>query len=185
MDGAPPDTAAPPPRRLNLHAFARAGRGLQGDIGLDALPRLAASLHGDARELRSLRVQWELLGRVDLEPGGQAVERVRLRVAGMLPLLCQRCLQGVLQRVDDSATLRLVDEEPSLDAEELESEEESFCARQPVDVLELIEDQLILALPLVPMHALCPQPLPASTGKLPEQDEPSPFAVLARLRRPD
>ena len=53
---------------------------------------------------------------------------------------------------------------------------------------ELIEDELLMALPLVPMHERCPEPLAApvpdealpSTG---QDDKPHPFAALARLKR--
>ena len=184
MPGTPSDAGLP--RRLNLKEFAQRGRELQGDVAVAALPRLAASLHGDASGLAGLRVHWELRGMLRDDASGQAQPLVRLRVRVELPLLCQRCLQTSWHRLDDSATLRLVDQEPELDAEELESDEEAFCARHPVDVAELIEDQLILALPLVPMHEECPQALPTRAGPDAQQQAPaSPFAVLAGLRKPN
>lgn len=172
------------PRRLNLQEFAQRGQALHGSLSVAELPRLAASLHADAAQLRDLRVHWSLRGEMRELPGGAAQALVRLRVRAELPMTCQRCLQASPQPIDDEAVLRLVDDEPELDLEELESDEEAFCARHPVDVLELIEDQLILALPLVPMHASCPQPLaPAGAGEAPaEPAAASPFAVLAALR---
>ena len=181
-----PDTSTSqlvaPPRRLNLQEFAQRGRALHGSIAVAELPRLASSLHATEAQLGELQVRWSLRGELREQPGGAAQPVVRLRVRAELPMTCQRCLQASTQSIDDEAVLRLVDEEPELDPEEIESDEEAYCARHPVDVAELIEDQLILALPLVPMHASCPQPLPGG-GEAPSAPEKaSPFAVLAGLR---
>jgi uncharacterized protein len=52
----------------------------------------------------------------------------------------------------------------------------------------VLEDELLMALPVVPMHSRCPQPLPVSLG----DSDPTagtgappvhPFASLARLKR--
>lgn len=172
-----------PPRRLNLREFARHAGGLRGSLALAGLPRLAASLCADARQLETLRVRWSLHGSLRTDAAGVEQARVSLHVEAELPMLCQRCLQAALQPVRDSVTLLLVDDEPELEAEEIESEEEAFCARHPVDVAELIEDQLILALPLVPMHPSCPQPLAAAGAPADASAPVSPFAVLAGLRK--
>lgn len=184
MEPSGSQAGSAPPRRLNLQEFARRGRSLRGSVAVSELPRLASALHADAQQLQRLQVQWSLQGELREPPGGGAQSLVRLRVHGALPMTCQRCLQAAEQPIDDEAVLRLVDEEPELDAEEVESLEEAFCARHPVDVLELIEDQLILALPLVPMHAACPQPLPVASADDDALQRPaSPFAALAGLRK--
>lgn len=186
MNTPVPPSDAELPRRLNLKDFAQRGRELRGSVAVAALPRLGASLHAEAAALAELRVRWELQGTVRDEASGQAQPLVRLRVQGELPMLCQRCLQTSWHPVDDTVVLRLVDQEPELDAEELESDEEAFCARHPVDLAELVEDQLILALPLVPMHESCPQALPVKAQAVQVEDVPaSPFAVLAGLRKPN
>jgi uncharacterized protein len=48
-----------------------------------------------------------------------------------------------------------------------------------------VEDELLLALPLVPLHARCPRPLPMPAGAAAPDGEPAPkpFAVLAGLGR--
>ena len=53
-----------------------------------------------------------------------------------------------------------------------------------LDLHELAEDELILALPLVPRHDdVCPEPLPMPIDDLPsEEPAPNPFAALAALR---
>ena len=53
-----------------------------------------------------------------------------------------------------------------------------------LDLHELVEDELILALPLVPRHDACPQPLAApATAEEPLAERPNPFAALAALKR--
>ena len=57
---------------------------------------------------------------------------------------------------------------------------------QRFDVLDLVEDELIMALPMVPLHDSCPS-LPASMA-VPDiadsEKRPNPFAVLSQLREP-
>jgi uncharacterized protein len=75
------------------------------------------------------------------------------------------------------------DEAAHLDAH---SEDDVLAASSRFDLLELLEDELILALPIVPRHDRCPHPLPSGT-EAPTTDEelaPNPFAALAALRRP-
>ena len=55
-----------------------------------------------------------------------------------------------------------------------------------LDLRALVEDELILELPLVPRHDACPQPLPQpASDPLEAQVEaaPNPFAKLAVLKR--
>ena len=55
-----------------------------------------------------------------------------------------------------------------------------------LDLQPLIEDELILALPLVPRHERCPQPLPMTAGEdelAASQAPGKAFAALAALRR--
>ena len=53
-----------------------------------------------------------------------------------------------------------------------------------LDLRELIEDELLLAMPLVPRHEVCPEPLPVRTDEDMPDDAPNPFAALAALKRP-
>ena len=115
---------------------------------------------------------------------------LELRVQAVLPMQCQRCLQGSMQEVSDTVLFRLVEQDPELTSDELESEEEALCVRGAMDIRTLVEDQLILALPLVPMHDTCPQPIVAEGLQSQTSDarvretRASPFAALARLKKP-
>jgi uncharacterized protein len=65
-----------------------------------------------------------------------------------------------------------------------DSEDDVLALTRSLDLVELIEDELLLALPLVPRHETCPQPLLAGEPEALADDEPPhPFAALAALKR--
>lgn len=171
-----------PPHALALFDFARMEGELHGAVPLSALSRLRGLLASDT----GAPVEWTLRGfqreRVGMRPQSMAALRVRAR----LGLICQRCLQEMIQEVDDTVEFRLVVEEPPLTLEELEAEDEALPAENPVDVLELIEDQLILSLPLAPMHTVCPHSQAAEQSAAPpdaaaQEERQHPFANLRAL----
>ncbi len=162
---------------VDLRALARRDARISGRSALAAMPRLAAALH-EAPGAR--QAQWTLHGSLRALPGGGSQPMAELTVRAVLPLQCQRCLRTVEEPIDERALFRLVDVEPELSDEELEAEDEALCADAPVVLRELVEDQLILALPLVPMHAACEPP--AAPEPADASPDASPFAVLQRLR---
>jgi uncharacterized protein len=100
---------------------------------------------------------------------------------------CQRCLEPVAIDLDLARALRFVADEATAEALDAQSEDDVLALPRSLDLHSLLEDELLLALPLVPMHAQCPQRLPMSNGKLAgEADDPpttNPFAVLGSYRR--
>jgi uncharacterized protein len=78
--------------------------------------------------------------------------------------------------------LVLVDEESALPPIEMESEEEDFVvADGPLDVRNLVEDAVILALPMIPRKPGVAGVAGASAGPKPaEAVRESPFAALKR-----
>jgi uncharacterized protein len=83
---------------------------------------------------------------------------------------------------------RFVADESKAEAEDDQSEEDVLALEPKPDLLALIEDELLMAMPLVPMHDVCPQPLLLSAGTV-NGDEaasevrPNPFATLSRLKK--
>ena len=75
-------------------------------------------------------------------------------------------------------------------AEDDASDEDLLVLAPQFDVLAVLEDELLMALPLVPMHDACPE-LPAfsagviegSGGDVEEGGKPNPFAALAKLKK--
>lgn len=104
-----------------------------------------------------------------------------------VPLTCQRCLGAVLTPLRVDQWYRFVATEDIAMAEDDQSEEDLLVMEPQFDLLALLEDELLMALPPVPMHDSCPivpTPLTGNTGGLGESaGRPNPFAALAQLNK--
>ena len=171
------------PQHLDLLSFAREGLTLSGEAALADWPRLALEQHG--QELAAGAVHWHLQGRAVAQAGGADQTWLDLRATVQLPLQCQRCLTSVLEDVCAERSFRFVADEATAAALDDESEEDILVISRDFDALALVEDELILALPLVPLHEVCPEVLPMSVSD-PEfeaaSERPNPFGVLAGLK---
>lgn len=175
------------PLRLDVAALAREGAPIEGEWTLGGLPRLAeatVTAPGDGSE-EPLRWQAEAESRA--LRGGAAQLWLHLEAEGAVWLQCQRCLQPMRQPLQVQRSFRFVRDEAQAEAEDLDSEEDVLALPRSLDLQALVEDELILSLPLVPRHEVCPQPLPQPVDELDEQasGEPAenPFAKLAVLKQ--
>ena len=84
--------------------------------------------------------------------------RLSLVAKGVLHLQCQRCLQVMEWVVDINSSFRLVARESEIDDEDLTSDVEVIVGSSAMSVLDLVEDEIILGLPMVPMHERCEYP---------------------------
>ena len=74
---------------------------------------------------------------------------VDLAVAGSVVLPCQRCLRPVQYPVDDEALLAIVAD----DAQAVEDGREAVVGdAERLSLVELVEEQVLLGMPLVPLH---------------------------------
>ena len=148
--------------------FARAGEVLDGSVPVGQLSRLADVLFDADGEM-----QFELKG------GRDSRERFRLHltVTRRIDLQCQRCLGKLAFPLSTRTNLLVLTEDAGGDTGELE-DLDGVPAGAAIDVWSLVEDEVLLALPLAPRHAEgdCS---PAVKGA----GEPvaSPFAALAGL----
>lgn len=153
--------------------LAEVGRQLHGRLPLAEFRRLAPALHEVRGEVE-----------VDLEFGKDELHMACLRghLHTRLQLICQRCLQPMALPVDAEFALGLVTTDEA--ADQLPADYEPLMVSGPMELAEIIEDELILAVPLVPMHPVgeCPAQS-GQEGRL-EDKAPHPFAVLARLKKP-
>ncbi len=175
-----------PALRLNLHELARDQRTAQGQLALRDLTRLFSVLVAGHAAVQTGQVAWSVRGYAHTPLGGSMQPRIELKVSADLPMLCQRCLQPALLQVQDQVMFRLVEQEPALTQQELEAEDEALFLPEPVDIQAIVEDQMLLALPLVPMHEVCPQPIVVTGLEAQPMDSParvSPFAPLASLKK--
>ncbi len=92
----------------------------------------------------------EVAARLEFSRGEEGVVRVTGECHAELALVCQRCLGVFTQHVDADFTMLLVDGEALID--KLDGDEEMEVVSDRIRPLDLIEDELIMALPLVPVH---------------------------------
>jgi uncharacterized protein len=153
--------------------FARLGSTLKGAVQLAELPRL----HDELAD-RAGAIGYELTG----YKGPHAEPALRLKLSGRLMLRCQRCLQALEHTVASRREFLLVrpgDPEPDI-GEEGETIDH-VPADPKLDVVGLVEEELVLSLPMAPMHAAgqCEPARPAE--EMVRQN--SPFSALAALKR--
>jgi len=156
---------------IDTLAFGRERGVLDGDLAVSSLTRLR-----DALTESSGTLTYHVEGGVGCDGRSQ----LSLAIGGSLSLCCQRCLEALDYPLDLHSLLEFVDDEHDLTQEELEDDSRDFLPNQKeLDVVELIEDEILLALPTVPRHDSCRLPAgsDAASGKV------SPFSVLAATRR--
>ena len=162
--------------------FSRQGRVLSGEVAVAALGRLADALVESSGVLqctvRGLPAEQSRDGKPGLE----------LEASGSLKVRCQRCLQAMDFPLHVASRLLLVapgeqwpgdsgDGDADVAGGELDDEWDAIEASSEQSVLALIEDEVLLALPTVPRHDACEPP-----AAMRDEHEPSPFAVLAKLK---
>ena len=171
------------PLRLDVEAFAKDGDDLAGDWPLAGLGRLCESAHAEARPGEGDRVAWQARGESRPVRGDRPQVWLHVTAQASIRLECQRCLQPVEAQLEAQRSFQFVPDEATATEIDADSEDDVLVLTRSLDLKELVEDELILALPLVPRHDQCPQPLvaPASVDE-PLEERPNPFAALAALK---
>lgn len=175
------------PEKLDLAAFARDGASLEGEWPAAALERLADAGAPEAPAQGWPSLRWSLLGETRQLKGGKPQTWLQVRAQAQVWLTCQRCLRPVDEHLDIDRWIRFVDTEAEAAELDADSDDDVLALPRHLDARELIEDELLLALPLVPRHEECPEPLahaddePAANEE--EAERPNPFAALAALKR--
>lgn len=154
--------------------LAELGRTLEGRLPVARLHRLAEVL---ADQQGDVEVRLEF-GR---EPRSRTVVRGSIR--GVLRLTCQRCLQPFELALD--LPVHLVVVRSDAEAGRLAEEEDALLVgdAQALSLAELVEDELLLALPQVPAHPT-PGCRPPAGSEIASGAGSSPFAALDALGTP-
>lgn len=155
---------------LDCLEFARNGGVLERSIGLDELPRLADVLCTTAGFM-SVRLEGSR------DDAGKSW--LQVDIVGEPILWCQRCLGGVKFPLAISSRLQLIapgEEWPDDDL--VDDSADAIEAEKALAVLSLIEDEVLLALPIAPRHEQCESPLATAS-----EHGTSPFAALAALKK--
>ncbi|WP_114689388.1 YceD family protein [Polynucleobacter necessarius] len=121
-----------------------------GFWGISELPRLAKEastvVAGDG-------FNWALETHFEDSPGSEPHQAMDWGFQGWLHLICQRCLQDCAVDLTEKRRFILVATEEEADAYPPEDEEqEPLVVSQHFNLLETIEDEVLLSLPLIPKH---------------------------------
>ena len=150
--------------------FARRGGDLSGEVPVAELPRMADAL----TDFIGI-ISYGLRGLV----GNDGKPYLVLTLEGSCNLRCQRCLNTLPYQINLVSRLRLVSE-GEIDSTDIEDDEvDSIPNEKHLDVLGLIEEELLLSLPIAPKHdegecEVVVEGLNRSNN---------PFAVLASLKK--
>lgn len=177
------------PEKLDLAAFIHDGAGLAGEWPAMSLERLADCAAPDAPAQGWPALRWQLQGETRPVKGGKAQDWLQVKAQARVALTCQRCLKAVEENIEVDRWIRFVDTEAEAAALDADSDDDVLAMPRHLDARELIEDEVLLALPLVPRHEVCPEPLvhvddaDELVGEEGEGERPHPFAALAALKR--
>ena len=172
------------PRRLDVASVAAAGGEFAGEWPADRLPRLMSATLAPGDGSPRPPIVWRAVGKRRVLPGAGTRPSLAIAADTDVTLECQRCLQPMRLPLHAERLIFFVEGEDAAAALDAESEDDVLASTPALDLRELIEDELLLALPLVPRHAHCPEPLPRAFVEDDPAVDPAdnPFAALAALK---
>ena len=159
------------PEQVDHRKLAAEKVRLEGSIPVAAFERLCGLLE-DTRGEVEVRLQFR--------KGKKHRVFVAGTCSGEVTLLCQACLEPVSVKVEAPVSTLLVESVGALMA--LPQEEDGLVSEgKYVALADLVEDDLILSLPMVPRHDEGQCGLVKPTGEPPRDETYRPFAGLAGL----
>lgn len=170
------------PQRLDVKAMALHGKPLSGHEALSNYKRLASDLHEPAAELL---LTWVASFEARGGATGATEPWLHLGLDTRFPMVCQRCMAPLDLPVSIRRVFRFVATEANAEEQDDDSEEDLLVLTREFDLAGLIEDELVMAVPLIPRHDVCPTTLPmtAIDADFDESaaNKPKPFAALSGL----
>lgn len=132
-------------------------------------------------------VPWTARGELQADASGAAQIWLHLNADMSLPLVCQRCLGAVDVAVSIDRSFRFVETEAQAELEDEASEEDVLALSADFSLVDLLEDEVLMALPAVPRHDECPVSVTLEIKDVGFEDalvqKENPFAVLATMRQ--
>jgi uncharacterized protein len=193
------------PSKIDIGAFIESAEPMSGAAPAHELKRLADGLARDVDVHALPPVAWSVQGRLVPQRVGGPQMWLDISAHGDLAWECQRCLHAVTLPVAVQRSIRFVKDEAAAAQLDAEGDDDVLALSRQFDLMALIEDELIMAQPIVPRHDACPTDvfrLMKSGGDLSEpgmaasqasaegqvegagpSGRPNPFAVLASLKK--
>ena len=137
------------PVEVDPWRFSRDGQSWETRSDVAAFPRLA-------HEFTQGTLFCRVVGRVD-QRGSLSLQ---LMVSGEVELPCHRCLGSMPYKVDVERTLYLARNEAEMERLDALPDSDAIQAGEVLNLVDLVEDEVLLSLPLATMHAEgeCPVP---------------------------
>lgn len=164
------------PLRIDPFRFAENAHSLRGSLQLKDMPRLCESLSSHEGN-----VDVDILFGID----EQDIKFAKGMLSTRLMLQCQRCLEPFEYVINGNFMSGIVhtDEE----ADQLPERYDPLIVKDNALLIsDMIEEELLVSLPIVPMHELgsCNVTLPFAAGEdvTPDTEKESPFKVIEKLR---
>ncbi len=170
------------PDFIEPYRLAETQRILTGALPVKRMKRLAPMLAGDTGE-----VYINLVFGVDETGQAYATGEVHTCVV----MQCQRCMEAMQVSINTKVSLAFVKMENQ--AQNLPSHYEPFIVDEEASLSDLVEDEIILALPAVPLHEpdqcsvkdqyRSSTPVSADVEPAGATQRQNPFAILETLRK--
>ena len=159
------------PEHIEPVGLADAGRAFRGELSVSSLHRLAELL---ADQDGNLKVQ------IELRRDERCIRVLQGRIEGQIRLTCQRCLMPLEYELDLSFSLGIVGAEDEI--EQLPDGYEPLLADgEPLLTAAVIEDEILLAVPAVPLHRDS-EKCDSGYRNRPLPGRDNPFSVLGKLK---
>jgi uncharacterized protein len=162
------------PDRVDVSRQVQARRTYEGRLPLAGLHRLRGSLASDEGDVHYV---------AEFGRDGLGVAFLALKVDAGLPMVCQRTLETFVFPVSIDQRLGLIDDENG-EAALPPGYEPLLVADGALSIADVVEDELILALPVVPLKPGVPLEWKDQADEVESASRrPNPFAVLGSLKK--
>lgn len=158
---------------IDTFEFCRTNSSQQGVTPVAEMARLAKECADKSGE-----ITWNAVGATHK----LGIPQMTLSVSGNVQLVCQRCLQPYAHHLDSSTVLMLGKDDADADEIEERIDDESIdviVGSRSMELMYLVEDEALLALPQSPRHDVCPD---ASLLDKAKSAKISPFDALKSLK---
>lgn len=160
------------PTHFNPWKFAQARRQLNLSLPLEKSRELA-TIYGKIGQISA-----QLQGFVDFQGCSHLAGTLNVE----LPEKCQRCLKPMNLAINQNFDYVLIRHAGQEEALEAEGKESFLCPDDELDLTWFLEEEVLLAIPMIVKHEQCEAPH-YEGEKLVQEEKPNPFAALKNLKR--
>lgn len=162
------------PDRLDIAAFVAAGEPLAGRWLRSELPRFESTvLPPEPAGTAAAPIDWQAQGELRRPRAGAPEPWLRVTGQTSAHLVCQRCLEPVHIELAIDRWFRFAPTAEEAERLDADLDDDVLVTSTAFDLRALVEDELLLALPLVPRHETCPVTLDPSLREASDADDGS------------